>query len=57
MSLNLNASPEDLKVFLEEAEELLQAVEEDLIRLEKEDETEADGLINEIFRAAHTLKG
>lgn len=57
MSLNLNASPEDLKVFLEEAEELLQAVEEDLIRLEKGDQAEADGLINEIFRAAHTLKG
>ncbi|MGE5560912.1 MAG: Hpt domain-containing protein, partial [Chloroflexota bacterium] len=55
MGLNLNASPEDLKVFLEEAEELLQLVEEDLVRLEKEEDT--DGLIQEIFRAAHTLKG
>jgi len=46
---------EELKVFLQEAEEQLQLLDEDIIRLEKE----ADNvdLLQEIFRAAHTLKG
>jgi len=55
MGLNLDASPEELKIFLEEAEEHFQTLEEDLIRLEKED-FNAD-LMQEIFRASHTLKG
>lgn len=55
MSLNLDASPEELKIFLEEVEEHLQSLEEDLVRLEKEDNTEE--LLQEIFRSAHTLKG
>lgn len=55
MGLNLDASPEELKLFLEEVEEHLQVIEEDLVRLEKEEGTEE--LLQEIFRAAHTLKG
>ncbi len=56
MGLNLDASPEELKIFLEEAEEHFQTLEEDLIRLEKEEEFNED-LMQEIFRASHTLKG
>ena len=43
-----------MKVFLEEAEEQLQLLDEEVIRLEKE--TSEEGLAT-IFRAAHTLKG
>ncbi len=55
MGLNLDASPEELKIFLEEAEEHFQTLEEDLIRMEKEEFNE--DLMQEIFRASHTLKG
>ena len=47
--------PEELKVFLQEVDEQLQLLDEDIILLEKEPNN-AD-LIQEIFRAAHTLKG
>lgn len=56
MGLNLDASPEELKIFLEEVEEHFQTLEEDLVRLEKEEEFNED-LMQEIFRASHTLKG
>jgi len=56
MGLNLDASPEELKIFLEEVEEHFQTLEEDLIGLEKEEEFNED-LMQEIFRASHTLKG
>lgn len=56
MGLNLDASPEELKLFLEEAEEHFQTLEEDLIRLEKEEDFNED-LLQEIFRSSHTLKG
>lgn len=56
MGLNLDASPEELKIFLEEVEEHFQTLEEDLVRLEKEAEFNED-LMQEIFRASHTLKG
>ncbi len=56
MSLNLDASPEEIKVFLEEVEEHFQSLEEDLVQLEKDKEFNED-LIQEIFRASHTLKG
>jgi two-component system chemotaxis sensor kinase CheA len=46
---------EEMNVFLQEAEEQLQLLDEDIIRLEKEAHN-AD-LLQEIFRAAHTLKG
>ncbi|KNZ69197.1 CheA signal transduction histidine kinase [Thermincola ferriacetica] len=55
MGLNLDASPEELKLFLEEAEEHMQTLEDDLVRLEKEADNEE--LLQEIFRASHTLKG
>jgi two-component system chemotaxis sensor kinase CheA len=47
--------PEELKVFLQEAEEHLQVLDEDIIRLEKE--AGNTDLLQGIFRAAHTLKG
>lgn len=46
---------EELKVFFQEAEEQLQLMDEDIIRLEKEAGNE--DLLQGIFRAAHTLKG
>ncbi|MCR5204805.1 MAG: chemotaxis protein CheA [Lachnospiraceae bacterium] len=44
-----------LEVFIEESKEHLQALNEHLLILEKEPENE--NTINEIFRAAHSLKG
>lgn len=55
MASNLDITPEDLKVFLEEAEEQLQRLEGDVVKLEKAGH-DAE-LLQEIFRAAHTLKG
>ncbi len=55
MDLAPDITAEDLKVFLEETEEQLQLLDEDIIRLEKEAGNE--GLLQGIFRAAHTLKG
>ena len=55
MELAPDITAEDLKVFLEEAEEQLQLLDQDIIRLENEGNDEA--LLQEIFRAAHTLKG
>ena len=54
MQLAEDITSEDLKVFLEEAEEQLQLLDDEVIRLEKEITDE--GLAG-IFRAAHTLKG
>ncbi len=48
-------SADDLKVFLQEAEGLLELLDEDIVRLEQE-ATDGD-FLQEIFRAAHTLKG
>lgn len=53
--LQFDASPEELKLFLEEAEEHLQLLEEELVRLEQESDDEE--LLQGIFRSAHTLKG
>ncbi len=47
--------PEEIAVFLEEAEEQLQLMEENVLRMEEEGA--APDLLDEIFRAAHTLKG
>ncbi|MCL6471356.1 MAG: chemotaxis protein CheA [Firmicutes bacterium] len=55
MDLVFDASPEDIKLFIQEAEELIQQLDEDVLRLEKEGQNPE--LIQEIFRAAHTLKG
>jgi two-component system chemotaxis sensor kinase CheA len=51
----LSMDPEELKVFLQEAEEQLQLLDEDIVRLEKEADNR--DLLQRIFRAAHTLKG
>ncbi len=56
--MDYGLSPEEMRVFLEEAEEQLSLLEEDLLSLEKIDnDTEYQRLLQEIFRAAHTLKG
>lgn len=55
MGREIEATDEELKLFLQETDEQLQLLDECLVRLEKEaDNVE---LLQEIFRAAHTLKG
>ena len=53
--LTFDASPEELQLFLQEAEEQLQLLDQDIVLLEKEGPRPE--LLQEIFRAAHTLKG
>ena len=55
MPSSTDISADELKVFLQEAEGLLDLLDEDIIRLEQE-ATNGD-LLQEIFRAAHTMKG
>jgi two-component system chemotaxis sensor kinase CheA len=55
MNLDSEITPEEMKVFLEEAEEQIDLMDEDIIRLEKEKDN--PDLLQEIFRAAHTIKG
>jgi two-component system chemotaxis sensor kinase CheA len=55
MELAAGITQDDLKLFLQEADEQIQLLDEDIVRLEKES-TNPD-LMQEIFRAAHTLKG
>ena len=55
MGLASEITSEDLEVFLQEAEEQLQLMDEEIVRLEREDDTSS--LLQNIFRAAHTLKG
>ncbi|OGN99354.1 MAG: hypothetical protein A2Y89_01670 [Chloroflexi bacterium RBG_13_51_18] len=55
MDLAAGITPEDLDLFFQEADEQLQLLDEDIIRLEKE--ANNPELMQEIFRAAHTLKG
>ena len=55
MSLSGDITQEELEVFLQEADEQLQLLDEDFIALEKEG---ADAeILQEILRASHTLKG
>jgi two-component system chemotaxis sensor kinase CheA len=46
---------DDLKLFLQEADEQIQLLDEDILKLEREDVNEE--LLQGIFRAAHTIKG
>lgn len=46
---------EELEIFLEEMDELLQVLEEDFLKLEREPDNPS--ILQEIFRAAHTMKG
>jgi two-component system chemotaxis sensor kinase CheA len=55
MKINSDISSEELKVFLEETDDILQTLDEDIVKLEKEDQK--DDIIQRVFRAAHTLKG
>lgn len=55
--MTTNITPEELAVFLAEADELLQQVEESLVQLEQATGDEEAELIQQIFRGAHTLKG
>lgn len=50
-----DVTPEELQVFLQDTDEHLQLLDEDIIKLENESDNEA--LLQEIFRAAHTIKG
>jgi two-component system chemotaxis sensor kinase CheA len=53
--LQFDLSADDQTLFLAECDELLQRVEESLVDLERAPADRA--LLNEIFRAAHTIKG
>ena len=53
--MQFDATDEDIKVWLAEADEQIELLQNDVIRLEK-DFTD-DSLVQGIFRAAHTLKG
>lgn len=44
-----------LDMFIEESKEHLQAINENLLRLE--DQPDSTGIVNDIFRSAHTIKG
>ena len=55
LELASDITPEELQIFLQEADEQLQLLDEDIVKLEKGEEDSA--LLQEIFRAAHTLKG
>ena len=53
--VQFDLSADDQGLFLAEVDELLQRVEESLVDLERAPDDQA--LLNEIFRAAHTIKG
>lgn len=53
-TLQFDLDDEDLKLFCEEAEEQLELLDSSLVQLEGEPDAE---LLQQIFRAAHTLKG
>lgn len=55
LPLAFDLAPEELQVFMQEAEEHLQVLDEEIVRLEQEGNDPV--LLQEIFRAAHTLKG
>ncbi len=55
MDLAAGITQDDLNLFFQEADEQLQLLDEDIVRLEKEPNNQ--DLMQEIFRAAHTLKG
>ncbi len=55
MNIVFDIAEDELKIFLAEAEEQLQMLDEGLVRLEREGANPE--LLQTIFRAAHTLKG
>jgi len=50
-----DVSADDLKIFLQEAEQLLESLDEQVLRLERDGVSPES--VQEIFRVAHTLKG
>jgi two-component system chemotaxis sensor kinase CheA len=55
MELRLDATPEELPIFVAEVDEMLQMLDEQLVRLEQDGPSPE--LLQEVFRAAHTIKG
>ncbi|MHC1782843.1 MAG: chemotaxis protein CheW [Anaerolineaceae bacterium] len=55
MGLQFDLAQDEFPIFVAETDEQLQALDEGLIRLEREDENME--LLQTLFRAAHTLKG
>ncbi len=55
MELADGITQQDITLFLAEADEQLQLLDEDIVRLERE--ADNDTLLQEIFRASHTIKG
>ncbi len=53
--MNFDLTPEEAEVFLQEADELITSLDENFVRLERDDADPA--LLQDIFRSAHTLKG
>jgi two-component system chemotaxis sensor kinase CheA len=46
-----------IDTYIEESREHLVSIEEDLVELERQGENRDEGLVNKIFRAAHSIKG
>lgn len=57
MGLGIEASAEEIRIFLEEADEQILTLEEGIMELEKNEGALDQELLQAIFRAAHTLKG
>lgn len=55
MELADGITQQDITLFLTEADEQLQLLDEDIVRLERE--ADNNTLLQEIFRASHTIKG
>jgi len=55
VDIQFEITAEELPIFVAEAEEQIQVLDEGLVRLEQESEDEE--LLQAVFRAAHTLKG
>ena len=55
MGLNSDITPEELEVFYEELDEQISVLEEGILRLDAKNARPE--LLQEIFRAAHTIKG
>jgi two-component system, chemotaxis family, sensor kinase CheA len=55
MTSQMDFTQEELNIFLQEATSLIDALDEQIVRLEQEGAS--DLLVQEIFRVAHTLKG
>ena len=55
MDLVFDLEPGDVRLFVDESTEQIEAIEGGLLELERGDAPAAT--VNEVFRAAHTLKG